>query len=79
MKIIGIIAEFNPFHNGHARLLSFAKNELSADYVIAVMSGDFVQRGEPACQSRHARAKQALCAGFDAVLSLPVGISAASA
>ncbi len=79
MKIIGIIAEFNPFHNGHARLLSFAKNELSADYVIAVMSGDFVQRGEPACQSRHARAKQALCAGFDAVLSLPVGISTASA
>ncbi len=79
MKIVGVIAEFNPFHNGHARLLSHAKKELGADYVIAVMSGDFVQRGEPACQSRRVRAHEALAAGFDAVFALPVGISTASA
>ena len=79
MKIVGVIAEFNPFHNGHARLISHAKKNLGADYIVAVMSGDFVQRGEPALLSRHSRAAAALSAGFDLVLSLPVGISTASA
>ena len=48
MKITGIIAEYNPFHNGHAYQIAKIKEETDSDYVIVAMSGDFVQRGEPA-------------------------------
>ena len=53
-KICGIIAEYNPFHNGHKYLMDHARNELGADYVIVVMSGDHVQRGEPALMDKYA-------------------------
>ncbi len=78
MRCAAVICEFNPFHNGHERILSAAR-ENGADYVIALMSGDFVQRGEPAALERHARAKMALLSGADAVLALPTRFASSSA
>lgn len=72
MKVIGIIAEYNPFHNGHAYQIREIKKRTGADYVIAAMSGDFVQRGAPAVIDKYARAKMALSCGIDLVLELPV-------
>lgn len=71
MKILGIITEYNPFHNGHLYHLSKAKEITKADCVIAVMSGNFLQRGEPAIIDKWARAKMALIAGVDLVIELP--------
>lgn len=79
MKIAGIIAEYNPFHNGHAYHLAMTKKLLHADYRIVVMSGDFVQRGEPALLEKHLRAKMALECGADLVIELPVEYACASA
>ena len=53
MKTIGIIAEYNPFHNGHAYLLRKARQIAGADYCIIVMSGNFTQRGEPALMDKY--------------------------
>lgn len=78
-KICGIIAEYNPFHNGHKYLLDHARKDLGADYVIIVMSGDFVQRGEPALMDKYARTEAALSEGADLVLELPVIFSTGSA
>ena len=77
MKICGVIAEFNPFHNGHGYLMDQVRNDY--DQVIVVMSGDFVQRGEPAIMSKRIRTECALIAGADLVLELPVQYSTASA
>lgn len=77
MKISGIICEYNPFHHGHAYLLSQAKEH--GDAVVCVMSGNFVQRGEAAIMDRYSRAKDALLSGADLVLELPIPFSAASA
>ena len=60
MSVVGVIAEFNPLHNGHIELLNHANTEMKADYVIVVMSGDFTQRGNPAMISKYDRAKLAL-------------------
>lgn len=79
MKVLGIIAEFNPFHNGHAYLINEAKQLTNADYCIVVMSGNFVQRGEPALMSKFDRAKIALDNGADIVFELPVLSATASA
>lgn len=79
MKITGIIAEFNPFHNGHAHLLKKARELTGADLILVVMSGDFVQRGTPALLSKYARAETALLCGADLVAELPVFCAAASA
>ena len=79
MKTIGIIAEYNPFHNGHAYQLAKAKAETGADYCIVVMSGNFVQRGAPALMDKYIRAEAALLNGADLVLELPVYYSLASA
>lgn len=79
MKIIGIIAEYNPFHNGHAYQIEKIKKELHADFVIVAMSGDFVQRGAPAILDKYARAKMALFGGADLVLELPVLFATSSA
>lgn len=79
MNVIGIIAEYNPFHKGHQYQLSYAKEQLNADYIVIVMSGDYVQRGAPALLPKHLRAKMALKGGADLVLELPVQSSAASA
>lgn len=79
MKVTGIIAEFNPFHNGHAYLLQKARETTEADVLVIVMSGNFVQRGAPAILSKYARAQAALCCGADLVVELPVFASCASA
>ena len=68
MKITGIIAEYNPFHNGHAYQIAKIKEETDSDYVIVAMSGDFVQRGEPAITDKYERARMALSCGADLVL-----------
>lgn len=78
MQIAGIICEFNPFHEGHAYLIRHAR-EQGADIVVALMSGDFVQRGEPAIFSKYDRTDQALEGGADLVFELPVRYALASA
>ena len=72
MKIVGIIAEYNPFHNGHAYQIEKIRETTGADYIIAAMSGDFTQRGEPAIIDKYARAQMALSCGVDLVVELPV-------
>ncbi len=79
MSNVGIIAEYNPFHNGHKHHLKAAKELSGAEHAIVVMSGDFVQRGEPAMFDKHLRAKWALENGADMVLLLPAVFSLASA
>ena len=79
MKIAGIIAEWNPFHNGHAYLVQEAKEKYGCDYVIGVMSGDFVQRGMPAMLDKYERTRAALLCGVDLVLELPVRYATGSA
>lgn len=79
MKIVGLITEYNPFHNGHKYHIEKAKEITGADYVIAVMSGDFVQRGAPAIIPKHLRAKMALDGGCDMVIELPVCYATGSA
>ncbi|MBU1290368.1 nucleotidyltransferase [bacterium] len=71
MKILGIITEYNPFHNGHLYHLFKAKEITRADYVVAVMSGNFLQRGEPAIINKWTRTKMALNAGVDLIIELP--------
>ncbi|RFU63386.1 nucleotidyltransferase [Peribacillus glennii] len=71
MKALGLVVEYNPFHNGHSYHLQKSKEVINADIVIAIMSGPFLQRGEPALLSKWARAKMALAAGVDLVFELP--------
>ncbi len=71
MKIAGIIAEYNPFHNGHAHHIRMTRETTGCDYVIACMSGSFTQRGEAACMDKWTRARIALECGADAVFDLP--------
>lgn len=71
MKSVGVIVEYNPFHNGHAYHLQAAKETAHADLAVAVMSGNFLQRGEPALVSKWYRTKMALLSGVDIVLELP--------
>ncbi|MDF2841995.1 MAG: hypothetical protein K0R00_421 [Herbinix sp.] len=79
MKVLGLITEYNPFHNGHKYHIEEAKRITNADYVIAVMSGNFVQRGAPAVINKYSRTAMALNNGIDLVLELPVCYSTASA
>lgn len=79
MNVLGVIAEFNPFHRGHHYLLSTAARECHADYTIVVMSGNFTQRGEPAIYDKFIRTRLALECGADLVLEMPVAAAAASA
>jgi predicted nucleotidyltransferase len=72
MGILGIIVEYNPFHNGHLYHLQTSKKLTKCDYTIAVMSGNFVQRGEPAIVDKWKRTEIALRAGIDLVIELPV-------
>ena len=78
MKIVGIIAEFNPFHNGHRRIFEKAR-ESGADHIVVVMSGDYVQRGLPAITDKFTRCAYALDQGADLVLELPIYYSLGSA
>ena len=79
MKILGIIAEYNPFHNGHKYQIEKAKEISAADYIIVIMSGNYVQRGAPAVFDKKTRAEMALNAGVDAVFEMPSFFSCASA
>jgi predicted nucleotidyltransferase len=71
MKAVGVVVEYNPFHNGHLFHLQQAKEQTGADISIAAMSGNFLQRGEPALVSKWARTNMALEAGVDIVFELP--------
>lgn len=79
MKIAAVIAEYNPFHNGHAYQLHRIKDHYGYDFVIVVMSGDFTQRGEPAIADKYARTQMALLSGADLVIELPAYYACASA
>lgn len=79
MKTAAIICEYNPFHNGHKYQIDYIKEKLGVDRIIALMSGDFVQRGEPASYSKEIRTKMALSNGIDCVLLLPAVFSTAPA
>ena len=79
MKIVGVITEYNPFHNGHLYHIEKAKEVTGADAVIAVMSGNFVQRGAPAIMPKHLRTEIALKAGASVVFELPVCYATCSA
>ncbi|MBC8080671.1 MAG: nucleotidyltransferase [Gorillibacterium sp.] len=76
MRIVGLVVEYNPLHNGHVHHFQEAKRLTGAEAVIAVMSGPFLQRGEPAIASKWARAEMALHMGADVVIELPVAFSA---
>ena len=79
MKVAGIVAEYNPFHNGHAYHMRKVKEITGADYLIVIMSGNFTQRGVPAIIDKYTRTKMALEAGADLVLELPLYYAAGSA
>lgn len=79
MKIAGIIAEYNPFHNGHAYHINQVRQKSNADYLVIVMSGNFMQRGVPAMLDKYQRAKMALMNGADLVLELPCMYACSSA
>jgi predicted nucleotidyltransferase len=79
MQVVGIIAEYNPLHNGHIYHIEKARSLSHADYCVVVMSGNFVQRGEPACTDKYTRTRWALQAGADLVLELPILYANASA
>ena len=77
MSVIGIICEFNPFHNGHKYLIDSVKKD--GDTVVCVMSGNFVQRGESAITDKRIRAKSALLCGADLVIEMPVAFAVSGA
>ena len=79
MKIAGIIAEYNPIHEGHAYHIAETKKQLGADLVIVAMSGSYMQRGVPAFFDKFSRTREALNAGADLVVELPVTVSTGSA
>ncbi len=79
MKTVGLITEYNPFHKGHSYHIQKTKELTGADSVLAVMSGNFVQRGAPAVMPKHLRTSCALRSGVSAVIELPVYYSCASA
>ena len=79
MNTIGIITEYNPFHNGHRYQIETIKARTGAQNIIIVMSGDFVQRGTPAWTDKYLRTQMALSCGADMVFELPVSFATASA
>lgn len=79
MKAVGLVTEYNPFHNGHLYHLNKAMELTGADISVAVMSGDFVQRGEPAVLDKYTRASMALNSGVNLVIELPVNYAVSSA
>lgn len=79
MKVCGIIAEYNPFHNGHAYHIQKTKEITNSDAIVVVMSGNFVQRGDPALFDKWTRTKTALLNGADLVIELPTYYATSSA
>jgi len=78
-KILGIISEYNPFHYGHLHHIEESKKRINPDYTVAVMSGNFVERGDAAILDKWARAEMALENGIDLVIELPLIYSISSA
>ena len=78
-NVLGIVAEYNPFHNGHLYHINESKEQANADYVIAVISGNFVQRGDVSIIDKWAKAEMALRNGVDLVIELPTLYSISSA
>ena len=79
MKAVGLVTEYNPFHNGHLYHLNKAMELTGADISVAVMSGDFVQRGEPAVLDKYTRTSMALNSGVNLVVELSVNYAVSSA
>ena len=79
MNVVGIIAEYNPFHEGHAYQIQKAKEQCGAEFAVVEMNGDFVQRGEPAIFDKYTRTKEALLGGADLIFELPVRFGLSSA
>lgn len=79
MKTVGLITEYNPFHNGHKYHMEQAKKQAHAEHVVVVMSGNFLQRGVPAITDKYTRTKMALSQGADLVIELPVVCATGSA
>lgn len=79
MKVVGLVTEYNPFHNGHRYHLEQAKRKTGAGFAVVVMSGNFLQRGEPAIIDKFARAEMALACGADLVLEIPAYFACGSA
>ncbi|MFR4555358.1 MAG: nucleotidyltransferase family protein [Peptoniphilus sp.] len=78
MKIASIIAEYNPFHKGHAYQINKIKEDYT-DFIVVIMSGSFVQRGEPAIINKYERARQAVNNGASLVLELPLPYATSNA
>lgn len=79
MKVVGIIAEYNPFHNGHKYQIEQIRKKTNADFVVIAMSGNFLQRGVPSLCDKYTRAKMALECGADLVFEIPTMWATASA
>ena len=79
MSTAGIIAEYNPFHNGHLYQAEQIRSTLGCEHIISVMSGDYIQRGLPAVCSKYLRADMTVSNGIDAVFELPMVFATASA
>lgn len=78
-RVLGIIAEYNPFHNGHFYHMQEAKRVTNAEYCVCVVSGNFTQRGEPSIINKWSKAYMALCCGADLIIELPTIYSTSSA
>lgn len=79
MRVIGIIAEYNPLHNGHIYHMEESKKQAGAEFCVVAMSGNFVQRGEPACTDKFTRAEWAVMGGADVVTEIPSCFAVSSA
>ena len=77
--ILGIVSEYNPFHNGHLRHLEISKGITKSDFTIAVMSGNFTQRGDVSLIDKWTKTEMALKSGIDLVIELPVVYALSSA
>ena len=78
-KVLGIIAEYNPLHNGHIYHLQSAKSQTESDYVVAILTGNFTQRGNTSLLNKWEKTKVALKNGVDLVIELPTIYSISSA
>ena len=78
-KVLGIVCEYNPFHNGHLYHLEQSKRMTGSNYTVAVMSGNFTQRGSTSLIDKWSKAEAAINCGVDLVIELPVLYSTSSA
>ena len=79
MRVVGIIAEYNPLHNGHIYHMEESMKQAGSEFCIVAMSGNFVQRGEPACTDKFTRAEWAVMGGADLVVEIPSAFAVSSA